>query len=197
MFVRAATHAAVAIAGLIAGGARGDVIGGFPLTVATSTGFATLAGTQPTSAFGFEGDWTRAGADGSVTVPFAGWADFGSLGDGLSVNWDFSAMDPDRYLWWRLTPRSEPARILAGVSWNGTAWTAIGSAVLDAAMIGEVHFTLAAADVGRTLRLSFGGLSIGPDGSAMEGVHFVASTIPAPGSVALLGLAAAITRRRR
>lgn len=197
MFVRAVTHAALLVAGLIAGGARGDVVGGHPLTVASSTGFATVAGTQPTSAFGFEGDWTRGGADGSVTVPFAGWADFGLPGDGLSVVWNFSATDPDRYLWWCLTPRSEPGRILAGLAWNGTAWTSIGATMLDAAGTGEVHVTLTPSDVGRTLRLSFGGLSVGPDGSAMGGVHFTSSAIPAPGSVALLGLAAAITRRRR
>jgi hypothetical protein len=194
MFVRTATHAGVLAVGLLAANAHSDVIGGLPITVTSATGFVTMTGAQPTSAFGFLGDWTRDGADGSVTVPFVGWADFGLPGDRLSVEWNFLAQEPDRMLWWRLTPRTEPDRILAGLEWNGSTWAAVGAASLDAAEVGQVLVTLASADVGRALRLTYGGLSVGPDGSAMPGVSFA---VPAPGTAALLGLAAVIARRRR
>ena len=194
MFVRTATHAGVLAAGLMAATAHGEMTGGFPITVTTATGFVTMTGAQPTSAFGFLGDWTRDGADGSVTVPFAGWADFGLAGDRLSVDWNFSAQEPDRLLWWRLTSRTEPSRILAGLEWNGSAWAAVGAASMEAAEVGQVHVTLASADLGRALRLSYGGLSVGPDGSATPGVSFA---VPAPGTAALIALAAAVARRRR
>jgi hypothetical protein len=194
MFVRTATHAGVLAAGLMAATAHGGMTGGLPITVTTATGFVTMTGAQPTSAFGFLGDWTRDGTDGSVTVPFAGWADFGLAGDRLSVDWNFSAQEPDRLLWWRLASRTEPSRILAGLEWNGSAWTAVGAVSLDAAEVGQVHVTLTSADVGRPLRLSYGGLSVGPDGSAMPGVAFA---VPAPGTAALLALAVTVARRRR
>ena len=194
MFFRTAAHVGVLVAGLTAAQARGEMIGGLPITVTSSTGFVTMTGAQPTSAFGFLGDWTRDGADGSVTIPFVGWADFGLPGDHLSVDWNFSAQEPDRMLWWRLSSRSEPGRILAGLEWNGSAWAAVGAATMEAAEVGRVHVTLTSADLGRALRLTYGGLSVGTDGSAMPGVSFA---VPAPGAVALLGLATVIARRRR
>lgn len=194
MFFRTATHAGVFVAGLMAATAHGEMTGGLPITVTSATGFVTMTGAQPTSAFGFLGDWTRDGADGSVTVPFVGWADFGLAGDRLSVDWDFSAQEPDRMLWWRLASRSEPGRILAGLEWNGSAWAAVGAASLEAAEVGRVHVTLTSADVGRALRLTYGGFSVGPDGSAMPGVSFA---VPAPGTAALLALAVSVARRRR
>ena len=194
MFFRTAAHAGALVAGFMAAQAHGEMTGGFPITVTSSTGFVTMTGAQPTSAFGFLGDWTRDGADGSVTVPFVGWADFGLPGDRLSVDWNFSAQEPDRLLWWRLASRSEPGRILAGMEWNGSAWAAVGAAALEAAEVGGVHVTLASADMGRALRLTYGGLSVGPDGSAMPSVAFA---VPAPGTAALLALAATLARRRR
>jgi hypothetical protein len=194
MFFRAATHAAVLAAGLTTLGAHGDVIGGHPLTVTSATGFVTLTGAQPTSAFGFLGDWTRDGADGSVTVPFAGWADFGLPGDRLSVDWNFTAVEPDRFLWWRLESRAEPGRVLAGVEWIGSAWQSTGLAEAAPGAAGRTSVTLDLAQVGRTLRISYGGLSVGPDGSAMGGVSFA---VPSPGAAALVALAATVTRRRR
>jgi hypothetical protein len=194
MIARAAMHAAALSAGLMALEAHGDVTGGLPIGVTSSTGFVTLTGTQPTSAFGFLGDWTRGGADGSVSVPFEGWADFGLPGDRLTVDWNFNAIEPDRFLGWRLVSRTQPDRILAGVAWSGTAWVALGSAMLAPAESGRVEIRLDSADALRVLRIAYGGLSVGPDGSAMGGVSFA---VPAPGSVALIGLAAAISRRRR
>jgi hypothetical protein len=194
MFVRTATSVGLLAVGLMAATAHGGIAGGLPITVTSTTGFVTISGAQPTSAFGFLGDWTRDGADGSVTVPFVGWADFGLAGDRLSVDWNFSAQEPDRLLWWRLASRTEPGRILAGLEWNGSAWAAVGAASLDAAEVGQVLVTLTSADVGRALRLSYGGLSVGPDASPMPGVAFA---VPAPGTAALLALAATAARRRR
>jgi hypothetical protein len=194
MRVRAFTHIAVAALGLSAPRAHGDVLDGIPLRVTSSTGFVPVTGMQPTNALGFLGDWTRDGTDGSITVPFAGWADFGLPGDRLTVEWDFTAEAPDRFLGWRLQSRSESDRILAGLEWNGIAWTAIGPAMIEAAESGRVQIRLDSADANRVLRIAFHGLSVGPDGSTTGGVFFA---IPAPGTVALLALAATAVRRRR
>ena len=118
-----------------AAAAHGGLIGGDAITVSSATGFVPVVWDEPTNGFGVVGDSKH--HDGSVTLPFAGWSDFGLLGDQrITITWNFTAVEPDRYLWWTITPRQASNQVLAGMGWDAMQWSSMGAAPLVPGMTG-------------------------------------------------------------
>jgi MYXO-CTERM domain-containing protein len=172
--------------------AHGGLIGGDAITVSSATGFVPVIWDEPTNGFGVVGDSKH--HDGSVTLPFTGWSDFGLQGDQrITITWNFTAVEPDRYLWWTITPRQASNQVLAGMGWDAMQWSSMGAAPLVPAMTGQAELQLGSSGVAQFYRVRFGGLSAGLDAGAQAGVTFV----PSPGAVSLMALAGLIGHRRR
>ncbi|MFM7807244.1 MAG: hypothetical protein ACKPEA_04855 [Planctomycetota bacterium] len=147
---------------------------------------------EPTNGYG----WGGSGRDrGDAWVPFAGWVDFGLLGEQrVTIDWNFTSQEPHRWLSWKVTRIGNDAAPITGMEWDGTAWRALGEALLPAGLSGSGIVRLA-PDGGRNeYRLSFGGMSLEP---ASGGVSAIAFAVPSPASIALVGAALLAARRRR
>ena len=187
------THRVASLAaGLIALGAQAELTGGPGVTVTSSTGFVPVTWSEPTNGYG----WGGGGRDrGGAWVPFAGWADFGLLGgQSVTIEWNFASQEPHRWLSWRVMRLSNDPTPIAGMEWDGSAWRALGSALLPPGESGGAFVQLAADGGRHDYRLTFSGLSLEP---ASGGVSAIGFAVPAPSSVALVGAALIAARRRR
>lgn len=187
------THRVASLAaGLIALAAHAELTGGPGVTVTSSTGFVPVTWSEPTNGYG----WGGTGRDrGDAWVPFAGWVDFGLLGgQRVTIEWDLSSQEPHQWLSWRVSRLGNDASPITGMEWDGTAWRALGSALLPAGPTGNGVVQLG-ADGGRgEYRLAFRGVSIAPESG---GIGAIAFAVPSPASLTLIGAAAALARRRR
>ncbi|NBV64394.1 MAG: hypothetical protein EBR71_08000 [Planctomycetes bacterium] len=172
--------------------AHGGLIGDDAIIISSVNGFVPAIWNEPTNGFGVSGGGKH--HDGSVTLPFTGWSDFGLLGDQrITITWNFTAVEPDRYLWWTITPRQASNQVLAGMGWNAPQWSNMGTAPVVPGMTGQAELQLGSSGAAQFYRLQFGGLSAGLDASAQAGVMFV----PSPGAAALIALAGFTGVRRR
>ena len=172
--------------------AHGGVIGDDAITVSSAAGFVPVIWDEPTNGFGVADGGKH--HDGSVTLPFAGWSDFGLLGDQrITITWNFTSVEPDRYLWWTITPRQASNQVMAGMRWDASQWSSMGAAPVVPGMTGQAELQLGSSGVAQFYRVQFGGLSAGLDASAQAGVSFV----PSPGAASLIALAGLIGNRRR
>ncbi len=192
--MRIAPHAGVFAIGLLALRAAADVSGGASpfVTVTSATGFVPVTWSEPTNGIGFGGGGRHGG---SGPVPFAGWVDFGLLRDpSVTVEWDFTNEAPSRWLGWsvaRLDARDTP---IAGVSWDGASWQALGDAAASADASGSLALPLVEQAGRQDLRLSFWGITSEPAGLVSPPITFA---VPAPGAGALVAVAMVVARRRR
>lgn len=187
------THRLASLAtGVLAFAAYADLAGGPGVTVTSSTGFVPVTWSEPTNGYG----WGGSGRDrGGAWVPFAGWVDFGLLGgQRVTIDWDLSLQEPHRWLSWKVSRLGNDAAPIAGMEWDGTAWRALGAALLPAGPSGSAVVQLTVDGGRHDYRLSFGGVSLEP---ASGGVSAIAFAVPSPASVALVGLAVMAARRRR
>ena len=172
--------------------AQADVIGDDAIVISCANGFVPVIWDEPTNGFGVADGGKH--HDGSVTLPFAGWSDFGLLGDQrIAITWNFTSVEPDRYLWWSITPRQASNQVLAGMRWDASQWTTVGAAPVVPGMTGRTELQLGSSGVAQFYRVQFGGLSAGLDASAQAGVMFV----PSPGAASLIALAGFTVNRRR
>lgn len=193
--MRASTRVGAFAIGLLALRATAELpgAGASPfVTVTSPTGFVPVTWSEPTNGIGFGGGGRRGG---SGPVPFAGWVDFGLLGDqSVTVEWDFNDDAPSRWLEWsiaRLDARDTP---LVGVSWDGLAWQALGNALEAGSAAASWNVRLGTGPGPFEYRLSFRGVTSEPDSMPSPPVSFV---VPAPGASALVATALAFSRRRR
>jgi hypothetical protein len=192
--MRVALHVGALAVGMLALRAAADLSGGASpfVTVTSSTGFVPVTWSEPTNGVGF-GSGGRHG--GSGPVPFAGWVDFGLLGDqSVTVDWNFMNESPSQWTGWnisRLDARDTP---LAGVSWDGAVWQALGLIESPADVMGAWSLRLMDQPGRFDYRLAFGGFTTQPETISLQQIAFA---VPAPGTAALIGLAAVMSRRRR
>ena len=99
-----------------------------------------------------------------------------------------------RWLGWsvaRLDARDTP---IAGVSWDGASWQALGDAAASADASGSLALPLVEQAGRQDLRLSFWGITSEPAGLVSPPITFA---VPAPGAGALVAVAMVVARRRR
>jgi len=187
------THRVASLAaGLVAMCAQADVTGGPGVTVTSSTGFVPVTWSEPTNGYG----WGGSGRDrGDAWVPFAGWVDFGLLGEHrVTIDWNLTSQEPHRWLSWKVTRLGNDATPITGMEWDGAAWGALGSALLPPGSSGSAELRLSAEGGRQDYRLWFRGVSLEP---ASGGVSAIAFAVPSPASIALVGAAMLAARRRR
>ena len=170
-----------------------------PITIYNADGFAPLPSGQPHDAFGFAGGNGKYDqGDGFVSHPFQGWADFALIGkQSVGVHWNFASVSPDQYQTWSIASLSNPAHVLAGMQWSNEQGTSLGAIAIVPAAAGSAEVALSQLGGAQQYRVSFSGISLGMSDSAMQGVAFISSAVPSPGSVSLLVIAGLISKRRR
>lgn len=182
------------VSGALASGAcaamPGD--GASPVIAVTSaTGFVPVTWSEPTNGIGF-GDGGRHG--GSGLVPFAGWADFGLPGDpSFMLEWNFAGDASSRWLAWSVVRLDAPDTPLAGVSWDGVAWRALGGSSTPPTASGSWLVTPEGGRGPVAFRVRFEGFTSDPDGLGWP----VLFSVPTPGAVTLAAVAVWAARRRR
>ena len=192
--MRVASHVGALAVGMLALRAAADLSGGASpfVTVTSSTGFVPVTWSEPTNGVGFGGGGRHGG---SGPVPFAGWVDFGLLGESsVTVEWDFMLDAPSQWTSWSIERLDAQGTPLAGVSWDGVSWQSLGSAASPADVAGTWSLRLMDQPGRGEFRLSFAGLSSEPDTVSVRQIAFA---VPAPGAAALVACAGLIAQRRR